>query len=181
MSATAGSLVRRLGDVLRRRRVFLGFLVAGVVLWLAQPTLRSLLAGSAISALGEALRIWAAGHVEKSREVTRSGPYGLTRHPLYLGSSVIGLGIAVASASWTVGGLVLVYLGSTLPAAMRAEESHLRDKFGSEYAAYTARQAPPMRRAFSPSRALANREHHAVLGLLLAWAVLALKASLSLR
>ena len=29
----------------------------------------------AVAALGEALRIWAAGHLNKSREVTSSGPY----------------------------------------------------------------------------------------------------------
>ena len=39
---------------------------------------------------GEALRIWAAGHLEKGREVTASGPYRWTRHPLYLGSTIIG-------------------------------------------------------------------------------------------
>ena len=62
-----------------------GFSVRRGVLWLAQPTPRSLLIGGAIAVAGELLRIWAAGHLEKGREVTRSGPYRLTRHPLYLG------------------------------------------------------------------------------------------------
>ena len=49
--------------------------------------------------VGEALRIWAAGHLEKGREVTRSGPYRWTRHPLYIGSAIIALGVVIAARS----------------------------------------------------------------------------------
>ena len=76
------SIGARLAAALTRRRVALGFALAAIVLWLAQPTIRSMIVGAAIAVVGESLRIWAAGHVEKSREVTRSGPYRLTRHPL---------------------------------------------------------------------------------------------------
>jgi protein-S-isoprenylcysteine O-methyltransferase Ste14 len=171
----------RLAAVVARRRVALGFAFAALVLLLATPSRASLIAGGAIAALGEALRIWAAGHVEKSREVTRSGPYRFTRHPLYIGSAVIGAGIATASANWTVSVLALTYLGLTLTVAARAEEQHLREKFGGEYDAYAGNLAPPMARSFSLARALANREHHAVAGLMIALALLALKVELSLR
>jgi protein-S-isoprenylcysteine O-methyltransferase Ste14 len=167
--------------MLARRRVGLGFVLAAVVLWLAQPTRQTMIIGAAIAALGESLRIWAAGHVEKSREVTRSGPYRLTRHPLYLGSSIIGTGIVIASASWVVAALVLAYLATTITAAIRSEEAHLREKFGAEYDAYAASAAPPMRRAFSAARAWQNREHHALAGLVIALVLLALKVSLSIR
>jgi protein-S-isoprenylcysteine O-methyltransferase Ste14 len=171
----------RLAVTLARRRVMLGFVMAAVVLWLAQPTYRSIVWGAIVAAAGELIRIWAAGHVEKSREVTRSGPYRFTRHPLYLGSSIIGIGIAVASASWMVAALVLGYVATTIMAAIRAEEAHLREKFGSEYDAYAARTAPPMVRSFSLTRALANREHHTVLGLVVALLVLALKVGYWIR
>ena len=166
---------------LARWRVALGFVFAAVVLWLAEPTGSSLPIGAGIAMLGEAIRIWAAGHVEKSREVTRSGPYQFTRHPLYLGSSIIGLGIAVAAASWIVALIVVLYLGTTITAAIRAEEAHLRKKFGGEYDAYAARVAPPMVRAFSAARAVANREHHTIVGLVVALALLALKVGYSIR
>ena len=52
-----------------------------------------------VALAGEAIRFWAAGHLNKSREVTRSGPYRFVAHPLYLGSSVIGAGLAIASHS----------------------------------------------------------------------------------
>jgi protein-S-isoprenylcysteine O-methyltransferase Ste14 len=172
---------RGLAALLARRRVALGFVLAIVVLWMADPTTTSLVVGGAIAAAGELVRIWAAGHVEKSREVTRSGPYRWTRHPLYLGSSVIGAGIAVATANWIVAVLVFAYLGSTISSAIRVEEAHLREKFGDAYDAYALRQAPPMQRSFSAARAISNREHHAVAGLVLAFALLALKVGLSIR
>lgn len=155
-----------------RWRVSAGFALAALVLWLARPTMTSLLAGGAVAALGEGLRIWAAGHVEKSREVTRSGPYRFTRHPLYAGSSLIGLGVAIASGSVWVLAVVTAYLATALTAAVKAEEAHLREKFGDAYDAYAERRGPPMKRRWSLARALANREHHTVAGLLAAFALL---------
>jgi protein-S-isoprenylcysteine O-methyltransferase Ste14 len=164
-----------------RWRVTLGFVFAAVVLWLASPTGTTLLIGAVVALVGEAIRVWAAGHVEKSREVTRSGPYRFTRHPLYLGSSIIGVGVAIASGSLIVAAIVIGYLATTITAAIRAEEAHLRDKFGGEYDAYAARQAPPMIRSFSVKRALANREHHTIAGLVIALLLLALKVGYSIR
>lgn len=159
-----------------RLRVPLGFLFAGIVLWLADPTPRTLLAGAVIALAGEAVRIWAAGHLEKGREVTSSGPYALTRHPLYLGSSMIALGLAIASASATVAAIVIGYMALTLTAAIRTEEAHLTEKFGAAYPAYRAGQASVARR-FSLERAMRNREYRAATGVLLVLAFLAWKAA----
>lgn len=161
--------------VLARYRVALGGVMAACTAWLAQPTAMSLAAGAAIAAAGEALRVWAAGHVEKSREVTSSGPYRFTRHPLYLGSTVIGVGLAVAAAQPWLGLAIVVYLASTLTAAMKAEEAHLREKFGDAYDRYASRAAPPLARAFSWERAWRNREHHALVGLAAGLSLMAFK------
>ena len=74
-----------------------------------------------------------------------------------------------------LGLLILLYLVTTLTAAMRSEEAHLREKFGDAYDAYAEQRAAPMARAFSWSRALRNREHHAMAGLAGGLLVLALK------
>ncbi|MGE5361373.1 MAG: hypothetical protein ACM3NQ_20340, partial [Bacteroidales bacterium] len=68
---------------LARLRVPLGFAFGVFVFLLARPTPTTLAWGLGVSAIGEAIRLWAAGHVEKGREVTSSGPYRWTRHPLY--------------------------------------------------------------------------------------------------
>jgi protein-S-isoprenylcysteine O-methyltransferase Ste14 len=160
---------------LARWRVSLGFLLALAAIWLATPTVESLAIGAFIAWCGEALRVWAAGHLEKSTEVTRSGPYRFTRHPLYLGSSLIGIGLAIAAHHLVLGALILVYLATTLTAAMRSEEAHLREKFGDAYDAYAQQRSAPMERRFSWARALRNREHHAMLGLAVGLVALALK------
>jgi protein-S-isoprenylcysteine O-methyltransferase Ste14 len=129
-----------------------------------------------VAVVGEAIRIWAAGHLEKGREVTTSGPYAFTRHPLYLGSTIIGVGLAVASASVIVAVLVLAYLAVTLTAAIATEEAHLTEKFGAAYPDYRDGRGAGEPRRFSVARAMRNREHRAMAGLLLAIAVLAWKA-----
>jgi len=160
-----------------RLRVPLGFAAGAVVLWLAEPTSRSLEIGGLIAMAGEAIRLWAAGHLEKGREVTTSGPYAFTRHPLYVGSSIIGIGLAIACARTIVAVLVLGYLAITLTAAIRTEEAHLTEKFGEAYPDYRAGRVAGESRAFSLSRAMRNREYRAIVGVLFAIAVLALKAS----
>ena len=98
-----GSVARRLA----RWRVPAGYVLGIVAFWYMDPTATSLAIGGVVAAAGEALRIWAAGHLEKGREVTSSGPYSFTRHPLYLGSSLIGVGLAIGSGSWIVAAIVL--------------------------------------------------------------------------
>jgi hypothetical protein len=168
-------LVRRLA----RLRVPLGFLFALAVLWLAQPTGLSLLCGTLVAAAGETLRIWAAGHLNKSREVTASGPYRWLGHPLYAGSCVMGVGLAIAANSALVAVLIAVYLLTTISAAIRSEEAFLRQKFGDAYDRYrrgSAAADTEMRR-FSLQQAMANREHRALAGLAIAVLLLVLKAT----
>ena len=76
--------------------------------------------------------------------MTQSGPYRYTRHPLYLGSSLIGIGMAVAANNVIVAVIVIAYLALTLTAAMRSEEAHLREKFGDAYDAYAEKRAAPI-------------------------------------
>ena len=162
---------------LARLRVPLGFVSGVVVLVLSRPTWRSLAAGAVVGLVGQMLRIWAAGHLEKSREVTRSGPYRFTRHPLYVGSSIMAAGVAVASRSWVVALLVLIYMSTTIFAAIRTEEAFLRERFGDDYAAYAERRAPAMARRFSLERAWRNREYRSILGFACALALLAARAA----
>ena len=168
---------------LARLRVTLGFAFGGVVLALAQPTMATLATGTAIAAAGECLRFWASGHLNKAREVTVSGPYRWFAHPLYIGSSIMGVGLAVISNSYIVTALITVYLAATLTAAVRNEEAFLRRTFGDRYDRYRRggtgdpAMAAERSRRFSVAQAIANREFRAVAGLLLAVLLLLLKAT----
>lgn len=175
---------RRVVAVLARLRVPLGFIFAAVVLWLAEPTGARLAIGVAIAIVGEGVRVWAAGHLNKSLEVTSSGPYRWSAHPLYVGSSVMGVGLAVASGRVIVAVVIALYLGMTLTAAIKDEEAFLRRGFGDRYERYRrgdmargGASGHDARRSFSLARAIANREHRALVGLVVAVLLLALKAT----
>ena len=160
---------------LARRRVALGGLTAIVALVLARPTWSSWYAGLAVAVIGEGIRVWAAGHLEKSREVTTSGPYRWMRHPLYVGSSILALGIVIAAKSYLLGALAMLYLGTTITAAIRSEEAFLRRTFGDAYDRYARAESESVSRRFSLERAVRNKEYRAVLGVLAGFGLLALR------
>ncbi len=162
-------------QAIARKRVAIGFVVAIVTLLAADPTWGSWRAGLLVALAGEAMRIWAAGHLEKSREVTRSGPYRWVGHPLYAGSSLVAIGIVIAAQDTLVTVLAITYMTVTVGAAIRTEESFLRERFGETYDSYRASRAEPMARRFSLDRAWRNREYRALLGLVGGFALLALK------
>jgi protein-S-isoprenylcysteine O-methyltransferase Ste14 len=164
-------------ELFARFRVTLGFVCAVVVFWLAAPTRSSIVAGLPIAVAGEGIRIWAAGHLYKSREITTSGPYRFVAHPLYLGSSVIGVGLAIASNSLPVAAIIAAYLAVTLTAAIKSEEAFLRRVFNDAYEEYRHTGIVDRERRFSASRAMANREYRAVAGAAAALLVLVWKAT----
>ena len=171
-----GNVARRLA----RWRVPAGYVIGIVAFWYMDPTAASLAMGAVVASAGEALRIWGAGHLEKGREVTTTGPYALTRHPLYVGSSIMGAGLAIAGRSLFVAVLTVLYLAITITAAIRSEEAHLTEKFGEHYPAYREGTASADARQFSLERAARNREYRALAGLIAVFALLAAKYFASL-
>lgn len=158
-----------------RLRVPLAYLAGVALLTLARPNQRSLLWGLLPALAGEVLRLWAAGHIEKTRVLATGGPYAHTRNPLYLGSVLMALGLAIAAASPWCLALVLVYLAAFYPAVMREEAAFLRARFPDEYAAWAAevplflpRLTPggPRATRFVWARVRTNQEWRTALGLL---------------
>jgi protein-S-isoprenylcysteine O-methyltransferase Ste14 len=160
-----------------------GYIVGLAVFLLERPTLRSLLLALPFLLLGEALRLWAAGHIEKTERLATGGPYAHTRNPLYLGSLLLALGVVVACSSPLAAVLVAVYLLAFYPSVIREEADFLRNKFAGEYEAWSRevpafwpRLTPAGRREtrFSWERVARNREWNTVLALpllgLLLWA-----------
>jgi protein-S-isoprenylcysteine O-methyltransferase Ste14 len=179
----------RLVAFLARRRVPLGFVTTIAALVLARPTWTTWRLGLLVAIVGEAIRVWAAGHLEKGREVTSSGPYRWTGHPLYVGSSILALGVVIAARSVPLAILAALYMAATITAAIRTEEAFLRRRFGDAYDRYqqtralgtvapSANAAEPTARCFSLARAMRNREYRAAAGLIVGFALLALKVVL---
>jgi protein-S-isoprenylcysteine O-methyltransferase Ste14 len=98
------------------------------------------------------------------------------RHPLYVGSAILGLGFSVAAASLGAVLLVLAYFLVTYVAAVRTEEATLDARFEGEYSAYREGRAEDVPRRFSAQRAFGmNREYRSVAGLVGVFALLWLR------
>jgi protein-S-isoprenylcysteine O-methyltransferase Ste14 len=172
-------------DVVQRLRVPSGFVLALALAWLSQPNAVSLAVGLPVSLAGLALRAWAAGHLAKNEALAATGPYALTRNPLYAGTLLAAVGLAIASLSWLVVLLVpLVFLLVYFP-VIEQEEAHLRNLFPS-FAAY-AEAVPMLAPRWPPHGKLSgfhwslyrtNQEYQALAGFLLGYAYLAWRAGL---
>jgi len=158
-----------------RFRVSVGFVLASIAFWFARPSWLSLGAGTVVACVGELLRVWAAGHLEKGSEVTISGPYRWMKHPLYVGSSLLGIGFAVASRHTVVAVIIMVYLTVSLLVAARLEEANLRVKFGDAYDRYVAGTVDDSDRACLLARVRRNGEVKTVMGILAALGILVFK------
>ena len=107
-----------------------------------------------VAALGLIVRAAAAGYLRKDRELAVTGPYALTRNPLYLGSAILAAGFVVACHSWIAGLLVSLYFGIFYYAVMRNEEEDLRMRFGARLQRLRCARAaffPDPSRAENPS------------------------------
>jgi protein-S-isoprenylcysteine O-methyltransferase Ste14 len=158
--------------IARRVRVPLGFAFAVLYLWLAKPTLESILIGAGLVIPGLVVRALASGHLHKNEQLATGGPYAYTRNPLYLGSLILSVGFALASRSWwIVVGIVLLFFAIYRP-VIRAEEAFLRERFPQfdEYAREVPRLLPRVRRFGKPSGSFSwdlywkHREYNATLG-----------------
>ncbi len=173
------------GELLTRWRAPLGYPVALVCLWLAQPAPQWLAIGAGVAGVGLLLRGAAAGHLHKHEQLAMSGPYAYTRNPLYLGSALLAAGFLVASRSWAVAAILAVYFAVFYPAVVRREEQELRSLYGSAFDGYAAR-VPLFWPRRTGSRAAGsqrfswavyrrNREYRAALGFLAGMALLWLR------
>jgi protein-S-isoprenylcysteine O-methyltransferase Ste14 len=164
--------VGRWSSIARRIRVPLGFIFAVLYLWLAKPTVESLLIGAGLVIPGLAIRGLASGHLRKNEQLATGGPYAHTRNPLYLGSLILSVGFALAARSWWIaGGIVLLFFVIYLP-VIRAEENFLRERFPQfdEYAREVPSMLPRLSRfgkrtgSFSWDLYWKHREYNATLG-----------------
>ena len=155
----------------------------------ASPSTVLLAWGAALSIVGLALRAWAAGSIQKDRELATTGPYAHTRNPLYLGSFLLGSGVTVAGGQWAFGVVFLVFFVLVYRATVLREVSELEARFGERYRVYRAQvpsvlprvtayeaessDSAPVR--FSRACYMRNREWEAALGAAAAFGLLALK------
>ncbi|NKB90142.1 MAG: hypothetical protein GKS06_18190 [Acidobacteria bacterium] len=118
-------------------RVHVGIVFALAYVAFSRPDMSTFWVGALLVAAGEGTRVWACGHLVRNEELTRDGPYRFVRHPLYLGSLLIGLGLVGLAEHQLVwlAAFSGLYIGFYLP-AMYVEELRLQSLFGAEYLEY---------------------------------------------
>ena len=134
--------------------------------------------GVTLVVIGLGLRSWSAGILRKNAELTMTGPYGLIRNPLYLGSFLMMFGFCALIADPTnflfiLGPILVIYV-----VKVRQEEKLLAERFPEQWAVYsktTPRFVPGLRMPnlsaeWSLSQWLRHREYQAVLASILALA-----------
>lgn len=175
--------------IAQRIRVPAGFVLAPLLIIAAKPTPRSLFVGASVSIIGLLIRAWSSGYLKKNMELTTSGPYAYTRNPLYLGTFILGTGIAISSdAIWFVALFMALYLLIYVP-VMFAEAETLRKLFPADYnqygrsvplflprlTPYCATKNESVIRRFALSQYAKHREYRAALGLVAVYALLVAK------
>jgi len=126
--------------------------------------------GCLLVAAGLLLRSWAAGVLQKDAQLTTSGPYGIIRNPLYVGSFLLMIGFCILGDDrgniWFVlGPFAALYLMK-----VSREERRLARIFGDPWQSYV-RSVPRILPRRLPSLSfvdwnlshwLGNREYRAV-------------------
>ncbi|HXN09331.1 MAG TPA: isoprenylcysteine carboxylmethyltransferase family protein [Candidatus Acidoferrales bacterium] len=128
--------------------------VALVLIIFGRPTLVSAIAGVAIAALGELLRIWAVGYsgattranVVTAPALVTAGPYAYVRNPLYVGNTVIAVGFWFAFSgglnilqSAAMLAFVVLMVAGVYATIIPLEEAYLVESFGAPYREYLER------------------------------------------
>jgi protein-S-isoprenylcysteine O-methyltransferase Ste14 len=165
-------------DFVAHLRVPCGFLLVAAFAWFSRPSLTSLAYGIPVAIAGLALRAWAAGHLAKNQQLATSGPYAYTRNPLYLGTLMVALGLAIAARSPGLALLFAAFFILIYWPVIVLEQQHLGKLF-PEYADYSARvpalvpfrKRRPAAGRFNRQLYWKNQEYQAFLGFVagLAW------------
>ena len=99
------------------------------------------LLGYAMLLVGAIGRIWCAVYIagRKNKDLVTSGPFSITRNPLYFFSFIAFVGAGLSFESITLAAVFAGVFFATHWRTILREERTLADIFGAEYDAYTAR------------------------------------------
>jgi len=96
-----------------------------------------MIVGILLIVLGEGIRIWAAGHLQKNEILTVTGPYAYVKNPLYIGSILITTGFCIlADNIYILTMVTFMFCFHYIPYKKRMEGDRLRAIFGERFEDY---------------------------------------------
>lgn len=97
--------------------------------------------GLALIMVGIGGRLWATLYIggRKSAEVVSTGPYSITRNPLYLFSTIAAAGVGAQTGSYVITVVFMVLCAAAFHLVALREERYLSATLGDEYRAYLHR------------------------------------------
>jgi protein-S-isoprenylcysteine O-methyltransferase Ste14 len=118
----------------RRIPLFIGALLLVIF---AKPEIPGILIGMVLVFLGEGIRIWAAGHLQKNEVLTVTGPYAYVKNPLYIGSIFITTGFCImADNIYLLAAAFFMFCFHYIPYKKKMEGDRLKRHFGNQYEDY---------------------------------------------
>ncbi len=145
-------------------RLVLCYLGILVLIYFSKPTPVSLAIGLIPIVAGQALRVWAAGHLVKNKRLTTTGPYAYVKNPLYVGAITIVIGFCIVGMPpWNLTlsprnprlWLYVIFLAAFfvyyMPRKMKIEGDRLRAIYGDAYTRYE-KSVPDMIPRVTPYR-----------------------------
>lgn len=167
-------------------RISSGFVIVLIIILISKPTFTSLITGAALGIMGLIIRAWSAGHLTKNKSLTTSGPYRFTRHPLYFGNSLLGMGFIISSNS--IYGLILfiIYFLLFYIPVIKLEEKKMDNFFPDKFKEYKDK-VPILFPGFKPFKNSSNekfswflyfknKEWRASIGSIIIWSILIIKS-----
>jgi protein-S-isoprenylcysteine O-methyltransferase Ste14 len=107
--------------------------------WLILPV------GGAVFCAGLLVRLWSQTHLHHrlkvKTELTTTGPYRYMRNPLYIGNTLLLVGLSVLMELLWMVPVALVYCAIVYTLVVRDEERRLESEYGARYEEYR-RQVP---------------------------------------
>lgn len=92
-------------------------------------------AGAGVALAARSVAATTVVHLDDPRRLITTGPYALSRNPMYVAWDLVHLGVALLTRSgWALASLVLA--AAQVHREVRAEERVLGVRFGTEYAQY---------------------------------------------
>jgi protein-S-isoprenylcysteine O-methyltransferase Ste14 len=184
MMAEKGSLQYKLTKI--TTKTVLAAIVAVILFSLAKDNELSpawFIPGAAAAFLGEWLRLWAAGHLRKNKQLTTTGPYSYVKNPLYIGMLLITIGYSAMAQNIYIllGGFVWFFIYYA-PYKKKQENEKLVSSFGDAWTVYD-KAVPDYLPRFSPWQGRGtnrwsyevvkeNSEHETAVGVFIGFAVL---------